>query len=83
MPRIYLPPISSEDKIMLICVLVIIVMWFIWSVLANSRWSDSLKTFQIEEWLWRKHGITVSGIFFMTLIMIVVLYIVWFTLGQL
>ena len=83
MPRIYLPPIGSEDKFTLICVGVILILWFTWSVLANSRWADSLRTFQIEEWFWRKHGVTVSGIFFMTLIMIAVLYFVWLTLGQL
>ena len=83
MPRIYLPPVSSEDKIVLICISAIVVLWLIWSVFSNSRWSDSLKTFQVEEWLWRKHGVTVPGVFFMMFIMTVVLYIVWLTLGQL
>lgn len=83
MPRLYFPPISSEDKFTLICLAVIIVLWFLWSVLSSSRWADSLKTFQIEEWLWRKHGVTVPGIFFMTSVMVLVLYIVWLALGQL
>jgi len=83
MPRIYLPLISSEDKLVLMCVGAIIVLWLIWSFLSNSKWANLLKTFQIEDWLWRKHGVTVPGVFFMMFIMLVVLYIVWLTLGQL
>ena len=83
MLRIYLPPISPEDKVALICIGVIIVCWVVWVFLMNSRWADALHLFQIEEWLWRKHGVSVTGIFMMMLIMIAVLYFVWVILGQL
>ena len=83
MLRIYLPPISPEDKVALICIGVIIVCWVVWVILMKSRWADTLHLFQIEELLWRKHGISVTGIFMMMLIMIVVLYFVWVILGQL
>lgn len=83
MLRLYLPAISSEDKVALICLLVIIVLWVAWTILMNLRWAENLPLFKIEEWLWRKHGVSVPGIFLMMLVMIGVLYMIWLMLGQL
>lgn len=83
MPRLYLPSISDEDQVALICIGVILALWVIWGILIRSGWSEHLRLFEFEEWLWRRHGVSASGIFFMMLIMTVILYAVWFMLGRL
>ena len=83
MLRIYLPQVSLADQFALICFLGIIVLWFVWGLLQASRWADGLRLSTFEEWLWRKHGVTVPTIFLLMLTMIGILYGVWWMLGQL
>lgn len=83
MLRIYLPQIGIADQFALICFLGLIILWFAWVLIQDSMWADLLHLSHFEDWLWRKHGVTVPTMFLLLLTMIGILYGVWWMLGQL
>jgi hypothetical protein len=81
--RFYWPTISTEDKVVVLCILFIVMLWIIWAILSSTRLADKYQLVQFEAWLWRKHGVSVSGVFLTILIVILILYGVWLVLGTL
>lgn len=79
----WLFPISTETIFTLVCLGVILLLWLAWMIISSTSLADKWHTIQWEEWLWRKHGVSINGLFFSTLVIILILYGVWTFLGEL
>ncbi len=84
MDRIHwLVPVTFEAIFALVCLGVIAVLWIIWSIISGKKLAEKFHTMRWEELLWRKHGLSVDGLFFSVLVVILILYGVWIFLGEL
>jgi hypothetical protein len=84
MDRIHwLVPVTSETIFALVCLGVVAVLWIIWSIISGKKLAEKFHTMRWEELLWRKHGLSVDGLFFSVLVVILILYGVWIFLGEL
>ena len=84
MDRIHwLAPITSEAIFTLVCLGFITVLWIIWSIISGKKLAEKFHTMRWEELLWRKHGLSVDGLFFSMIVVILLLYGVWVFLGEL
>lgn len=79
----WLAPIGPEAIFTLGCLGFIIVLWIIWSIISGKKLQKKFHTMRWEELLWRKHGLSVNGLFFSMIVIILILYGVWAFLGEL
>jgi hypothetical protein len=79
----WLAPITPEAIFTLVCLGFITVLWIIWSIISSKKLAEKFHTMRWEELLWRKHGLSVDGLFFSMIVAIVILYGVWVFLGAL
>jgi hypothetical protein len=79
----FLSSISTEGKVTIGMILLVILFWITWTIIINTPIADKYRLDQFEIWLWQKHGISVSGVFITTLIIVIILYTVWLALGEL
>ena len=79
----WLVPATPEAIFTLVCLGIIAVLWIIWSIISGKTLAEKFHTMRWEELLWRKHGLSVDGLFFSMIVVILILYGVWVFLGEL
>jgi|GEM_PF-1792237 hypothetical protein len=79
----WLPLIDPETIFTLVCLGFVLILWISWAIISSTDLADKFHTMHWEELLWRKHGVSVSGLFFSIIVVVLVLYSVWVFLGEL
>lgn len=78
----YWSTLTMEDKVAYISLAVIFILLIGWLVLSNTRFGERTEIVEFEARIWRKHGVSVTGLFVVLLVIIVILYGVWLLLGE-
>lgn len=79
----YWSTLTIEDKVAFITMVVIFVLLIGWLALSSTRFGEKTEIVEFEARIWRKHGVSVTGLFLVLLVIAIILYGVWLLLGEL
>jgi len=79
----YWSTLTIEDKVATVSFFVSLFFLLVWLIVSNTSFGDKESVVEFEARIWRKHGVSITGLFVILLIVIVMLYGVWLLLGEL